>query len=222
MPLFPLPTAVLLPQQAIPLTIFEPRYRQLVTRVLDGSGQFALASFAGERWRQEYHGRSPLRPAVCVAQIVKHHAVPDGTYVIVVQGITRARIVRESEASVERLYREALLAPVGLENDEDDEELREVRELLEELLEEGPLTRLAAAKPVLEFVRDDDVPLPALLEVVSFSLLGNSGLTYRLLAEGNLGARARLILGELSHLETMIKKAASQKPNDAPKGVTLN
>lgn len=222
MPLFPLDAAVLLPQQVIPLHIFEPRYRQMVKQVLDSSGQFAMASFLGDRWKQEYHGRPPLRPAVCVAQIVKHELAADGTYTLLVQGVCRARIVTESTPEEGRLFREAKLEPVGLEIDADEDELSEVRDLLEELLEEGPLTRMAAADPVLKFVRDEQIPVPALLELVSFSLIARPDLMYGLLAEEDVRVRARLVLGELSHLESLIKKAASQKRDDVPKGVSLN
>ena len=59
-------TCDLLPQQVIPLRIFEPRYKQMVEDVLDGTGQFAIAVFSGRRWKQEYHGKPPIRPAVCI------------------------------------------------------------------------------------------------------------------------------------------------------------
>jgi len=47
MPVFPLPDAVLLPHAIQPLHVFEQRYRQLVNDCLDGSGQIAIAAFAG-------------------------------------------------------------------------------------------------------------------------------------------------------------------------------
>jgi hypothetical protein len=46
LPLFPLPQVVMLPQQITPLHIFEPRYRQMVDRALDGAGQIAMAKYA--------------------------------------------------------------------------------------------------------------------------------------------------------------------------------
>jgi uncharacterized protein len=222
MPLFPLDSVVLLPQQVIPLHVFEPRYRQMIGRILDGTGQFALATFEGDRWKQEYHGRPPLRSAVCVAQIARHEVMPDGRFNLIVQGVCRARIVAEAEPQEGRLFREAKLAPVGLEVTPDEDELGEIRELLEELLEEGPLTQMVAARPVLQFIRDEKVPVPAMLELVSFSLLSRPDLMYRLLAEGDLGTRARLILDDLSQLESLIRRAAAQKRDDAPKGVSWN
>ncbi|MGP1309805.1 MAG: LON peptidase substrate-binding domain-containing protein, partial [Phycisphaerales bacterium] len=83
MPVFPLREVVLFPHAAIPLHIFEERYRDMVDDALDGAGQIAMAVFEGERWTQEYHGRPPIRPAVCVGQILQHERLADGRYNII-------------------------------------------------------------------------------------------------------------------------------------------
>ena len=92
-PLFPLPEAILLPQSVTPLHIFEPRYRQMVETTLDRSGQIAMACFADETWRDAYDAAPPLRPVVCLGQIVQHERVSDG-YNIVLHGVCRARLGR--------------------------------------------------------------------------------------------------------------------------------
>lgn len=169
MPLFPLDGVALLPHAVLPLHIFEPRYRQMVEDSLDGSGQIALAVFEGERWKQEYHGRPPLRPGVCIAHILQHEKLPDGRYNILVQGVCRARIDEELSAAEqaalaagapgptltshhasgqpggERLYREARLAPVGLSRENEDE-LAEQRDRLRSLLRSAPLRRFTDAQ----------------------------------------------------------------------------
>src|SRR5580765_1551354 len=98
MPIFPLNSVVLLPHGVLPLHVFEDRYRQMVGDALDGSGQIAMAVFEGADWKQEYHCRPPVRPAVCVGQIIQHHKLPDGRYNIALQGICRARILQELPA----------------------------------------------------------------------------------------------------------------------------
>lgn len=238
MPLFPLDQATLLPQQLLPLHIFEPRYRQMIEHVLDGSGQFALAVFEGDRWKQEYHGKPPLRPAVCVAQIVQHEKLPDGRFNILVQGVCRARIIREVPPESGRLYRSALLEPVGLakapppeakEWSEDDgagddasDALRAVRARIGEMLSDGPLTQLTHAAPVLEYVRNEELPTSAVLEVVSFTLITDPKLRYALLAEGDAETRGTMILRELEHLASIIRKAERQHPEQWPKGCSWN
>ena len=246
MPLFPLDSVTLLPQQLLPLHIFEDRYRQMVDQALDGAGQIAMAVFAGEQWKQNYHGRPPIRPAVCIGQIVQHERLSDGRYNVLVQGVCRARVLVELPMEEGRLYRTAMLEPVGLdpttmvvsevEVDEDEEEtpdlglppppepepLVEVRQKICEMLEEGPLTQLVAAEPVLEFVRNEEVPTAPLLELVSFMLITDQGLRYKLLAEPSIQARAGLIVGELQHLSSLIRRAGDQRPQDWPKGMSWN
>ncbi len=221
MALFPLDKAILLPQQAIPLHVFEPRYRQMVERVLDASGQIAMAMFEGSRWKEEYHGRPPLKPAVCVGQIVQHERLEDGRYNVIVQGVCRARIVKESAPAEGRLYREAMLEPVAIDPTETDE-LRSVRSRLAELLESEPLSRMAAAGPILKYVESEDVPTTAIMELVSFLMIGSAGRTYQLLEQPDAMARAEIIFTELDRLSQLIRHAASQVQSDWPKGSTWN
>src|SRR3954467_9840508 len=70
LPLFPLDAVTLLPQQLLPLHIFEERYRQMVEHALDGSGQLAMAVLDGSGKGEE--GNPPIRPAVCIGQIAQH------------------------------------------------------------------------------------------------------------------------------------------------------
>ncbi|MBX3364062.1 MAG: LON peptidase substrate-binding domain-containing protein [Phycisphaeraceae bacterium] len=221
MPVFPLDTAVLLPQQVLPLHIFEPRYRQMIDHVLDGAGQFAMGVFAGDRWKQEYHGRPPLRPFVCIGQVVQHERLDDGRYNVLVQGVCRARIIRELPPSAERHYREAMLSPVGL-GDHDDDELSNTRARLGELLAEGPLTHLAAAPAVSEYIRNTDVPTAAILELVSFTLLNDPEVRYRLLAEPSTTRRAEIIEHELGGLIRLLTLAERQRLTEWPKGMSWN
>lgn len=221
MPLFPLDRVTLLPQQVLPLHIFEPRYRMMVAHALDGAGQIAMAVFKHENWKEHYHGRPALRPAVCVGQIVQHEKLPDGRFNLLLQGVCRARIVKEMPASTERLYREAMLEPIGLEEPE-SEAMAKARERLNGLLSEGPLSRLTAAKPIVEYVRNHEIPTPALLELISFTIVNDPELRYRLLEEGDTAERTRLIFNELGDIERLIRMAARQKPEDWPKGMSWN
>ncbi len=221
MPLFPLDTVSLLPQQVLPLHIFEPRYRQMMEHALDGSGQFAMAVFRGGAWKQQYHGRPPLMRAVCVGQIAEHEKLSDGRFNLLLQGVCRARINIEIPAEEDRLYRAAMLEPIDARVHE-DEELAEAREYLEESLSDGPLSQLAAARSVLEYIQNVDVPTSALLELVSFTMLTGKSLRYRLLAEGDIQRRASLIKSELDSLAALLRRASQQHPENWPKGTSWN
>ena len=220
-PLFLLDRVHLLPQQIVPLHIFEPRYRQMVTHSLDGAGQIAMAMFDGREWKQEYQGRPDLRDAVCVGQIGQHERMADGRYNIILQGICRARIIEESPGSSERLYREAFLEPIGFD-ETDAKELTLIRTRLSSSLSTTPLAKLSVAKPILDCARDTQIPTTALLELLGFTVINDNELRYKLLAEGDALVRAEMIFGELTQLSRLIKQADKQRPQDWPKGCSWN
>ena len=223
MPVFPLDSVVLLPQQVMPLHIFEPRYRQMVDAALDGVGQIAMGTFQGEGWKQEYHGNPPLRPAVCVGQIVQHEKLPDGRYNILLQGVCRAKVVDEVPPDGDRLFREAVLEPVGVgEDGEDAPNAESLREWIDTALTEGELRRMVVADQVRKYVENEDVPTHALLELVSFAMLTDPAVRYRLLEEGELEARCSLIRAGLEDLTDLIRKADAQRPDEWPKGLSWN
>jgi len=223
MPLFPLGHVALLPQQVLPLHIFEPRYRQMVEHALDGSGQIAMAVFEGDQWKREYHGRPALRPAVCIGQIIHHEKTEDGRYNIVLQGVCRARITEEAPGDAERLYRVATLQPIGLPSEADQARLSDARERLAGRLSDGPLRRLKAAGPISEYFERAEFPTAALMELISFTLVNQADLRYRLLAEGDAVARAGIIEQELDALSRLIERADRQwPPGEAPRGCTWN
>jgi Lon protease-like protein len=219
-PIFPLDGVVLLPQQVMPLHIFEERYRQMVRESLDSVGQIAMAVVKPGH-TLEYHGRPPLLPAVCVGQIEQHESLPDGRYNILLRGVCRAEIIEEEAPDGERLYRQAMLQPVGLDGEPDDE-TEELRGWLDEALQAGPLSKLAVASQVREFVENEEVPTPALLELVSFAVMSDQPLRYRLLAEGDVNERAKILRSGLDELSGLIRKALAQNPEDWPKGCSWN
>ncbi len=220
-PLFPLDSAVLLPQQILPLHIFEDRYTQMVSEALDSAGQFAMAVFQGNRWKQEYHGCPPIRPVVCVAQIIQHEQLDDGRFNVIIQGICRARVVRHNRPDNERLYRTAMLEPIGVPL-EGDTELFGVRERFRELLSDGPLVQLRAGEWILQRLNNDEIPTAAVLELVSFTLMSDPEVKYQLLAEPDAATRAEIVEGELLDMQQLIRRAQAQRPGDWPKGCSWN
>lgn len=221
MPIFPLDQVTLLPQQVLPLHIFEPRYRQMVTDALDASGQIAMAVFDGRDWKQQYHGRPAIRPAVCIGHIAQHEKLADGRYNIILRGVCRARVIRELAPRDARLYREAMLEPIGLEQDETPT-LKALRISIEQDLDAGPLSRLTDGATLLEYVRDDEIPTAALIELISFTLVKDREKRYRLLEEGDADARAEMVRREIAEIDRMIRLALSQTGGEYPRGYTPN
>lgn len=226
MPLFPLAAVSLMPHAVLPLHIFEPRYRRMVADALDGPGQIAMAIFAGPQalWEAEYEGSPPLRPAVCVGQIVQHHQLPDGRYNIALHGVCRARIqteLRDEDELVSAVYRQARLEPVGIEAI-DESTLADARGRILNALTETSLADLSDAETVVRHLRDEDVPTSAILELISFSLFNDPELRYALLAEGDVHRRAAVIQRELRSLRALLDSARRQRAQNLPKGCHWN
>jgi len=219
-PLFPLSGVVLLPQQVMPLHIFEERYRQMVGEALDGPGQIAMAVIKPGALL-EYHGRPELLPAVCVGQIEQHEKLPDGRYNILLRGVCRARILREEAPDGERLYRRAFLRPVGVQT-EPGPTSEALREWLDEALQDGPLSRFVVADQIRRFVTNEEMPTAAVMELVSFAMLSDPALRYRLLAEEDADERASILRHGLEDLSRLIDRAMLQRPEAWPKGCSWN
>ncbi len=235
-PLFPLEAVTLFPQQLLPLHIFEPRYRQMIEHALDGAGLIAMAIFEGKQWKQEYHGRPAIKPVVCVGHIAGHEKSPgpDVRYNVILQGVCRARIIKELPAASEdeRLYRTAYLEPMGIEglktgadlviDEVVDSGIDTARAQVTSMLSEGPLSKLAGAERLLEVLRNEELPSAAVLDLVTFKVLTEPNMRYRMLAEAEANARAKVLVKELLNLERLAKKAEQQHPEQWPKGASWN
>lgn len=164
--LFPLPNLVLFPHVVQPLHIFEPRYRALMEASLATDHLITMALLK-PGWEPHYEERPPLYDMVCVGKITAHHRLPDGRYNLLLAGMSRARIVRELPA--ERPFREAR---VELCNDRPVAEATTSARLQRSLLERFRelLPNLPQIREQLLRLLDDEIPLGALTDIVSFAL----------------------------------------------------
>ena len=131
LPVFPLPTVVLFPGVLLPLHIFEPRYREMVTDALDSDRRIAMALLQ-PGWQADYEGRPPIDVVGCAGRIVEYEQLPDGRYTIVLAGFTRFRVTSEDQSRPYRLARVDALPDAG--GADDQFALRTSRERLVELL----------------------------------------------------------------------------------------
>lgn len=93
LPLFPLPL-VLLPNEVLPLHIFEPRYQQMMRDIELRRNLFGVTFFDTET-------ASSDRPAAgsigCVAEVRERSILPDGRSNIVTSGVIRYRLIEYAE-----------------------------------------------------------------------------------------------------------------------------
>ncbi|MCJ2179385.1 LON peptidase substrate-binding domain-containing protein [Novosphingobium album (ex Hu et al. 2023)] len=108
--IFPLPGAVLYPGLQLPLHIFEPRYRAMVSDAL------ARDRLIGMIQPQRSHEGAPLYAIGCLGRIGDVEALEDGRFNIVLEGERRFRVLRELDVTTPFRQVEAEL----LEEDEDE------------------------------------------------------------------------------------------------------
>lgn len=89
LPLFPL-GSVLFPDMLMPLHIFEPRYRLLIRRSMDGDAPFGIVLV--QSGDEASPGAIPHRVGT-LARIVTHAPLPDGRSLITVRGDRRFEIL---------------------------------------------------------------------------------------------------------------------------------
>lgn len=104
---FPLPGALLFPRMQLPLHIFEPRYRAMVSDALARDRRIGMI--------QPRDSADP--PALfdigCVGRIADVEALPDGRFNIVLEGLARFTILRELDVATPFRQVEAELEEPG-------------------------------------------------------------------------------------------------------------
>jgi ATP-dependent Lon protease len=89
LPLFPLPL-VLLPNEFLPLHIFEPRYRQMLQDVALEKNMFGVSYFNPT---EEFVEKPATGSIGCVAEIREVQALPDGRSNVITVGVIRYHLI---------------------------------------------------------------------------------------------------------------------------------
>lgn len=152
-PIFPLPNVVLFPNVFLPLHIFEPRYRALVSDALGGDRIIGMALLQPGN-EADYEGRPPVFPVGCAGVMTHAEPLGDGRFNIVLRGIERFRITGEDAG---KAYRVAHVTPLPESIPEEHRaELRRHRHRLEALLA-AAIERTGAAPRFPPAVPDEDL-----------------------------------------------------------------
>jgi Lon protease-like protein len=183
-PLFPLPGAILFPRAQLPLHIFEPRYREMVSDANDGAGQIGII----QPQRIHHDNQAPQYAVGCVGEIVGIEELEDGRSNIVLLGTNRFRLVREAEVDVS--YRCADVEIYGFDDDDPPplslgqraEVEREARRLGDAMGLEVDWTAVGRL--------DDEMLVNAIAQVAPFDV----GAKQALLEQATLAGRADLLV----------------------------
>lgn len=110
--IFPLPGALLFPGMHLPLHIFEPRYRAMVSDAMARDRRIAMIQ---PRPDSPDRGRPALFDTGCVGRIAEVEALDDGRFNLILEGLALFRVVREIEVTTLFRQIEAELLPLGEE-----------------------------------------------------------------------------------------------------------
>jgi Lon protease-like protein len=102
--LFPLPNVVLFPAQQLSLHVFEPRYRKLVSDVIEQGAPLAVPRLE-PGYDNDYYGAPPVFPVCGAGRVTEYSRLPDGRFNIVVLGLGRVRILDELRSEPYRVAR---------------------------------------------------------------------------------------------------------------------
>jgi uncharacterized protein len=195
LPIFPLPSATLVPGAALPLHVFEPRYRELVQHVLGRRKLMAVARLK-PGFEATYEGRPPVFDVCGVGMIESYNQRPDGRFDLTLRGLARVRIIEElpplrafrsvrAARLIEPPVEPALLAAWQLK----------LRELW---------TRLAPHLPEpardLRLLTRDAEGASAYTDRLAAALVADPDASHELLSEADPGERLRLLTARVQEL----------------------
>jgi len=117
LPIFPLPSIVLFPGVFLPLHIFEPRYREMVSDALDTDRLIGM-TLLRPGWEGDYEGRPPVFDIGCSAVITHFERLDDGHFNIILRGLDRFRILGEENSHAYRRVSSETLPEPPLTHDD--------------------------------------------------------------------------------------------------------
>jgi Lon protease-like protein len=187
LPLFPLPNLVFFPNTRLPLHVFEPRYRQMITDAVANDGRIGIVLLR-PGWEADYFGSPPIHQWGTFGTIEQAVPLEDGRFNILLRGDARFRVVDE----VSRVpYRTARVVAQPEESRGPDEAYAQ-REWLAEL-----------SRQYLRY-------LPDQMAVPEIETVGLDALTNALIMSLNLDVEEKQRLLEINDLLSRAEKIGTE------------
>lgn len=185
-----LPDVAFFPQALLPLRIFEPRYRQMLSDVLEGNRIFAVAGLDNGAEASQFE---PPHKVACIGLVRACQKDDDGTSRVILQGLCRVKI----EAIIgDTPYRRIRIRPLASisgaapdENAKLQSELSRLINLRQKLAPAGE----EGMGSMLEAVNDPEV----FADIAAFNLCTNAPLKQKLLETLDVNRRLALLLSIL-------------------------
>jgi Lon protease-like protein len=211
LPLFPL-SVVLFPGTSLPLHIFEPRYKRMLSDCLQADRRFGITPV--ER-ATDLPGPDSIG---CIAEVRVNQELPDGRSTIVVVGASRFEVVRVLEGPEPYLVATVATFEDEPEAETDSEEIAKLRQLFERYM--AGLRELHDALP-------EDLELPDDATSLSFHVAGeiqcDLGVKRRLLVERSTSRRIESLVLLLPLLTSAVETGLKvhRRAHSNGKGGTL-
>lgn len=221
-PVFPIPNLILFPHSAVPIHIFEPRYRKMTADVLDGERLIAIGPLPSQA---EPAGATVLSnspdansPMLGVGRIVAHERLDDGRYMLVLRGVARGRLIRvEAEADLPYRVGQIELCPDCVPATADFNRRTRAEEIA---------SLYCKLFPGVEFQRlvqqalAEDLPLGSVCDVIASALPIKPEIAQLFLDERNSDLRSQMLWQLLSRMEPSPAVAMALK--QFPPGFSCN
>tara|TARA_B100000686_G_scaffold254963_1_gene266295 strand:- start:1596 stop:2270 length:675 start_codon:yes stop_codon:yes gene_type:complete len=208
--LFPLPNTVFYPNTQLSLHIFEPRYRKMVEDAVDSDLLIGMVLLK-VGWDKDYFGQPPVEKIGCAGKISALERLAEGKFNIVLEGLSRFRILEEYG---EKPYRLATVDFLELINDHplQADYAAVVRNLItqyEDLLERTPQNKRTQPRPNFHACET----VSQAVDQIAHSLDWNIKKKQAFLEERNVQNRLVQIRSEVElryqilHLSSVLKKS---------------
>ena len=199
-PIFPLPDLALFPNTLLPLHIFEPRYRAMVTDSLARDRRLAIVGLK-PGYEGDYAGRPAVHEVAGLGRIVKCERMATGRFNILLKGEMRVRIERELPSdTLYRLAQSVELPDAGAERDAVPSLLAEVKRACRRILE-----AVRRATPEMEETLAAAAAPGILCDQVASAVIPSPAVRQALLEELDVERRLRRLLAELEDLLQQLK-----------------
>ena len=185
-PIFPLPNVVLFPRTLLPLHIFEPRYKQMIGDVLEGSRQIGMVLLQ-PGWQSGYHGNPEVFGTGGTGLITEYKNLEEGQYNILLSGRHRFRIMDFIQEEPYRVARVEVLKEI-IPSD------REANEIATELALSFNELNVENISPEMNLDLLEKLDFPTLVNSICSSLSLSVYDKQQLLEMDNVKTRAKTIL----------------------------
>lgn len=110
LPVFPLPRVVFFPGTKLPLHLFEPRYRAMISDCVRHDRPAMAITLLKPGYEEDYEGRPPVHEICGLGRIESHEELPDGRFNVLLTGVGRVRLheLPESDLPYRRARAEVL------------------------------------------------------------------------------------------------------------------